>query len=124
MHILDSSIIIELLGGSELGRRVLSAINEEHLAATAISMVEVLEGTKGKIDIAAVSFFDSIPVLSLDAESAIECIKIQKILKNNGSPLSRTDLFIAGICKRHDATLVTCDNDFKNINNLKVILIE
>lgn len=65
MHILDSSIIIEILGGSELGRKALSAINEEHLATTAISMVEVLEGTKGKIDIAAVSFFDSIPVLSL-----------------------------------------------------------
>jgi len=124
MHILDSSIIIELIGGSELGRKAITAINEEHLATTVISMVEVLEGTNGKIDIAAASFFDSIPILSLDIESAIECIKIQKALKRNGTPLGRADLFIAGICKKNDATLVTCDNGFKKVNNLKIALID
>lgn len=60
----------------------------------------------------------------LDAESAIECIKIQKALKKDGIQLSRTDLFIAGICKRHDATLITCDKDFKKVNNLKIALID
>lgn len=124
MYILDSSIIIEVLGGSELGRKALAATNEGHVATTAICMVEVLDGTNGKAAIAAASFFDSLQILSLDTEAAIECIKIQKALKKDGNPISKTDLFIAGICKRHEATLITCDNDFKRINNLKMILIE
>jgi predicted nucleic acid-binding protein len=119
MFILDSSAIIELIAGSILGKKVNDAVGNNQLATTTISLVEVLTGIRGKAVVPALAFFDAVEVLAFDKKSALETVWIEKELRRNGNMIGRSDIFIAGICKRYDYMLVTCDKDFNKVKSIK-----
>ena len=123
MYILDSSAIIELLAGSPLGGKIVTLVGDEPLATTVISFVEVMTGVKGKKEDAATQFFQSVPVFTLNGEAAKQCVLIQERLKEHGKPMEHSDLFIAGICKQNNLSLVTCDKDFIIVKELNVLLV-
>ena len=47
---------------------------------------------------------------------------IYKALKSSGKMINELDILIAGICEANDELLITFDNDFKRIADLKVYL--
>lgn len=124
MHLLDSSAIIELLSGSERGKNIAKAVENETTISSVFCVHEVLAGSKGKENIRARIFFDQIQVYGFTRKSAEKSIEIEKELRNSGKMLGRTDIFIAAICKEQSLTLVTCDKGFKAIKGIKVICIE
>ena len=120
MIILDSSAIINLLRGTEKGKTIKNALKNENYATTAFCVHEVLIGSEEKE--ALMSFFKSISVLSFDAEASFKSIEIENTLRKKGKLIGKIDLFIASICVVHNMQLMTTDNDFKNIPDLKLLL--
>ncbi|HLC65066.1 MAG TPA: PIN domain-containing protein [Candidatus Nanoarchaeia archaeon] len=123
MYVLDSSAIIELLSGTSLGKKVNDFVGDAPLAATSISISEVVSGAKGKAFEAALGFFNSVLILDFDKESAFESVEIENALRKAGRLIERTDIFIAAICRKHDLWLVSCDPDFTNVKSIKTKII-
>ncbi|MBS3137737.1 PIN domain-containing protein [Candidatus Woesearchaeota archaeon] len=124
MYLLDTSALIELSYGTELAYKIKELIGQEYTVITTISIEEFLVGIdETKFDI-ALSVFGAFHVYALDIESAIESAKIERELKKNGKIIQRSNIFIAGICKRHNLELITCDEDFLRITSLRVRVIK
>ena len=123
MYLLDSSAIIELLAGSERGRKIKDLIGEDVLVSTAISLVEVLSGTQGNMATTASQFFKAIDSLPFDREAASESLEIERHLREHGKPAEWSDVFIAGICKKHRITLVTCDTGFRHMPMIEAKIV-
>ena len=62
-------------------------------------------------------------ILSFGQSDAEISSSIEKRLLKQGSPINKVDIFIAGICMAHDATIITLDRDFKKVIGLKVVEI-
>ena len=124
MYVLDSSSIIEILRDSEKGKKIIQEVKEEDVTSTTICEVEVLIGTKGKTEEYARKLFSEMYIFEFTKSAAKKSIDIAKELKREGKSLVGADIFIAGICKEQDATLVTCDKGFKEIKGLKVLYID
>lgn len=123
MYLLDSSAIIELLGGTERGRKIRDLIGEEMIVATAISLVEVLSGARGSMTMVASHFFKTVELLPFDREAASESLDIEQQLRKLGRPVERVDILIAGICKKHRIPIVTCDSGFTHMSMIDVRVI-
>lgn len=123
MYLLDSSAIIELLGGTPRGRKIEQLVGKIPLATTTISFVEVISGMKGNAIVGALEFFNSIVVFDFDKAAANECIWIDKELRGIGQLIGKSDLYIAGISRKNKFPLVTCDNDFKRIKSITCYVI-
>ncbi|MDP3728156.1 MAG: type II toxin-antitoxin system VapC family toxin [bacterium] len=124
MYCLDSSAIIEILKSSEKGEKIAQLIKDEDLCSTTICEVEVLIGTKGRIERYAQELFKTIYIFEFTKEAAKKSIETGKELQKEGKTLIGADLFITGICKEQNLTLVTCDKGFKDLKSIKVICIE
>ncbi len=124
MFLLDTSAIIELSYGTELAYKIKELIGEEYTVVTTISVEEFLVGIDETMFDTALTIFGAFHVYPLDIESAIESAKIERELKKSGRMIQRADIFIAGICKKYNLELITCDEDFLRIKSLKVRLIK
>jgi len=56
-------------------------------------------------------------------EEAEQCVTVQKQLKQEGKMMAKSDLFIAGISKQNNLSLVTCDTDFLHVKDISVLLV-
>ena len=52
--------------------------------------------------------------------AALKSANIYKALKSSRKTINELDILIAGICEANDELLITFDNDFKRITDLKV----
>src|SRR3990167_9739494 len=119
MFILDTSILIELLHGTQIGRQISEEIKEE-VATTVFSIYELKKGErKNEAEIIDL-FLSNIKVLDFGVLAARESSKIEKELSEKGKLINRVDIFIASICNVEQAKLITLDKDFKKISSLKV----
>lgn len=117
MYILDSSAIIEILKGTEIGAEIINIIGDESTVATAFSVHELLIGAKAREIEKIQKFFSEIIIMHFDKEAAIKSVEIEKEKR-----IEESDIFIAPICISHNAVLVTLDKDFENIKDLKLRL--
>ncbi len=121
MIVLDSSAIIDLFLGTELGKKVKAKIGQESIAVTSISVHEVLVGYKDKEVVT--NFFKSVTVISFDEQASYKSCELDEVLKKKGKPIAKLDLFIASICMHHNLSLITTDKDFKEVEGLTFIHI-
>lgn len=124
MIILDSSAIIELIKGTEQGKEIVKLIEHETVGITTMSINEVLLGAKDKYKLFLKEFFKSVHIFPFDEEAAYKSIDVEESLKKKGRPIGKIDILIAATCINYGIPLITCDKDFTNIQELKVILIE
>lgn len=121
MIVLDSSALIHLLRGTEKGKEIKKTLENEIYATTSFSVHEVLIGSREKEVL--MGFFKSIPILPFDLESSLKTVEIENTLKKKGKLMAKIDLFIASICVAHNLSFITTDCDFKNISELKAIIM-
>jgi len=120
MIVLDSSALIHLLSGTDQGKTIRQSLGPEAMAATSISVHEVLIGTKEKEKALVEDFFKGITIIPFDAEASYMSIQVQSGLRRKGKMLAKLDLFIASICVLHNLKLFTTDSDFKSVDGLVV----
>ena len=123
MFILDSSAIIEILNGTDIGENLANELKDGIVSTTVFSLYEILFGAKQKETTKINDFFESITVLNFENSAAKESSNIERDLAKKGELINKVDIFIASICKSNDGTLITGDKDFKKILNLKIKLI-
>lgn len=66
------------------------------------------------------SFFHDFPLLALNHFAAEHYAEIRLTLKQKGRPIPDNDMWIAAICRAHDATLLTFDRHFAEVPGLQV----
>jgi len=124
MAVLDSSAIIHVLGGTTQGKIILDKFGDQAQAITAVSMNEVLVGEQQQRAARIREFCQGFEILPFDAKAALKSVDIELTLRKKGKPIGKMDLFIAATCIANDLPLITSDRDFKNVEGLRVLLIE
>src|SRR3990172_10872842 len=116
MHVLDSSAIIESMQQGPLAKKVAHVVGEEQLVTTSICMHELLLGAHSEMEqFVLEKIFSTMRILEHDSQAARFSSRIERELVSNGAKIGGRDCLIAGICKAHNAELVTLDNDFARI---------
>ena len=120
MFILDTSAIIEIINGTQNGKRILNETIGEMIFTTCFSVYEINLGAKQKEIPFIEDLFENLEVLNFDYIQAKESANIYKKLSIKGIIVNEIDIFIASICLLNNMTLVTTDKDFLRIPNLKI----
>ncbi len=117
--ILDTSILIEVLGNNTAVQEKLEIIGEQ-IATTTITEYELLKAPKSN---EALGSLDIMNVYAFDSVSAGRSAKIFKELKKKGRMINELDILIAAIAIAHDELLVTRDKDFEEVEGLKLLIM-
>ena len=126
MKILDSDFLIAVLN-KEASSEKLEELKKsnEMIATTIFNKQEVLFGIffeeKKKDYEVTQQLLNSLTTIGYDDESMRESVKASVYLYKKGLPIGVIDEMIAGICLRHNATIVTRNTEhFSRIPNLKI----
>ena len=128
MAVLDTTFLIDLLRGKDNVSQLLEELDttESILAVGAPSAMELWAGAiladasekeKKKVS----QLLDSLQVYALDLASAKEAGDIEAQLIKDGSIIQAEDIMIAGIARMHGEKVVTRDNGYARIPNLRVL---
>lgn len=117
--ILDTSILIEILGNNVQLQEKLEKINEQ-IATTVITKYELLKAPR---EDSAKALLNSLKIYDFEERAAERSAKIFKELKKNGKMINELDILIASIVIANDEMLITKDSDFKNVDNLKLLVL-
>jgi len=128
MKCLDSSFIIDFLFEVKEAVELFKKIKDDRIFTTSISEYEVLVGayledySTKKIE-KIVSFFNAIPVLNFDTNSALMASQIASDLIKKGKTIEDEDCLIAGVIFSNDCNEIVTKNikHFERIPELKVL---
>ena len=130
MICLDTNAAIALLErvGSPVHARLKSALRSgETVVVSSVVVFELANGAarSGRPDANARRIGEflagEIPVLSLDADDAVEAGRIRADLRRAGTPIGPYDILIAGQARRRNAVLVTANNrEFERVAGLRL----
>jgi len=123
VFVLDTSAILEIIHGTDAGKRVVSVITENAAFTTPFSVYEVLMGERHYETPKIKEFFSSAKTISFGDEAAAKAVEIAIALTKSGNLVNKIDIFIAAICMMNDGTLITRDRDFRRIHGLKCEVI-
>jgi tRNA(fMet)-specific endonuclease VapC len=124
MIVLDSSAVISLLQGRKEGERIKENIANEAVGISAISVHEIMLGARGQEARQFDEFLNAVHVLPFDVEVARKSVAVEQALARKGKPIGKLDTFIAATCITHNLPLLARDKDFKNVDGLRVLLVE
>ncbi len=117
--ILDTSILIGILGNNQALQEKLERIGEP-IATTAITKYELLKAPKEND---AKEMLGSMNLYDFDSIAAERSSRIFKGLKKKGKMINELDILIASIAITHDELLITRDKDFKRVEYLKLLVL-
>lgn len=124
MILLDTSAVIELLEGTTKGQKVQNLIKDDAVCISSITLNEFLIGCNDKQRDIFQNFVASLEVFSFDSDAAYKSELVEKSLIRRGKIIGKMDIFIASICLVHEIPIITADKDFKNVDKLKVFLVD
>lgn len=121
---LDTSIAIAHLEGEASVAEEID--NSEQVGLPAPALGELYYGAKKstravsnlqKID----NLLTMLPVADVDATTAAHYGAIKDELRAKGKPIPENDLWIAALCRQHDAGVATRDHHFDHVDGLTVL---
>lgn len=120
--LLDTNIVIAILNRE--------AAVTEHLRDTTVFLSSVVLGelyfgarksAKSKENLQLIDgVIRNYPVLVCDAEIARHYGEVKHHLRTKGRPIPENDIWIAALAKQHDLTLVSRDEHFGEVSDLRV----
>ncbi|MGD0729015.1 MAG: type II toxin-antitoxin system VapC family toxin [Candidatus Micrarchaeaceae archaeon] len=117
--LLDTSILIDILDGNSTIKSNLKQLNERSFTSV-ISKYELLKAPKEE----DVKFLlNTMEIYDFEERAAERSARIFKDLKKKGKMINELDILIAAIAIANDELLVTRDNDFKNIEQLRLLVL-
>lgn len=125
-YCLESSFIIDLLGGKKNAVQAYEKIKNFPLAITAIASVvlfEILRGREQKPD--KIKKFEQfrrkLVVLPFGEKEAEEANRIERAIHQKGQTISSLDLLIGATAKTNNSILVSNDKGYKKVVGLRVL---
>lgn len=122
-YVLDASVIIDLIYNSDRVQKIKDKLKDELLMTTAPTLHEVLEGANEKQQFIIKNLLEGMTVLPFTQNEAVISADIAQTLAREGKTINKIDLLVSGICIAHDAIIVSFDNDFNRVKNLKILEI-
>ena len=125
MLFLDTSAWIEYFIGSTKGLKIKDILeSEEEIATPIIVLIELSckahkENTDFKIQMNFIK--QNSAVLNLNEEILSNVGEVYVEMKRKSKKTSLADAIIASMAKIQNAVLITCDSDFKDLQNVKII---
>ena len=121
--LLDTNVIIALFAKEPVVHERLS--NADEVFVPCIALGEMFFGAykslRIKENLARINeFVLNSTVLACDTDTAKKYGDIKNQLKEKGQPLPENDIWIAAVAQQYDLTLITRDNHFHIIENLKI----
>jgi predicted nucleic acid-binding protein len=124
MIILDTSIVIEYLKGTDKIVEMIRAYStEEGIGITYITEYELLKYSDKKTDILT-EFLQNISVIYPNEDSASRSAQIFRKLRDSGNLINENDILIVGIASGNTNKLITLDSDFKKIDDESITVLE
>jgi tRNA(fMet)-specific endonuclease VapC len=122
-YCLDTNIVISLFAGDKNILAKLVPVNEVFISNTvlgelyygALKSVRIDDNLKRVND-----FATGCTILTCDAETAEEYGRIKAELSRKGKMVPENDIWIAAVTRQYDLTIVTKDEHFSFIENLKM----
>jgi len=129
MILLDADVIIELERQNEKIIAELEKLQAEHAEMFAISPAVYAEVYYGNLAVpekaAKVNILlEKFKTLPFNEDSAKIFAKIKFLLDKKGTPIPISDLITASVALEHDSILVSKDEHFKRVPNLKLISLK
>ncbi|MDQ2860432.1 MAG: PIN domain-containing protein [Pseudomonadota bacterium] len=102
--------------GSHVGELVRAIDGGETIITTGLVLQELLQGFSGpRARDQIVERFSALPLLVPDRRDHIEAADLRNICGRAGVQAGTIDALLAELCIRHDLTMLSTDNDFRDI---------
>lgn len=124
--LIDTNILIDFFKGNQV---IKTKLAQEEVLVPSIVIGELFYGAyssgvlanKKKRLAEVTTFIDSYPVLELGKTTAQYYGNLKSQLKSSGTPIPENDLWIAALALEHGIVLVTSDQHFDYIKDLKTV---
>lgn len=122
-NVLDTNIIIDLFRGDEKTKSFLTNFDFEIPIFVVGELFYGAENSlkKEKHFEQIKKFVENVSIINSTEETAKIYASIKSLLKQQGKPIPENDIWIAAISIENDKSLVTNDQHFSLIKNLKII---
>jgi predicted nucleic acid-binding protein len=120
----DTDVLIEYLRGTPPFAELISEyIETDSLQTSCVSCFELLVGAReNKRGERVRRFVQSLPVVSLDRESAVRAAAVRQGLEDQGEAIGMADSLIAGIAIANDLELLTRNRKhFAKVEGLRLV---
>ncbi len=124
MACLDTSVVISILKGDDSVRKIVEAYRgREDITTTIITEYELLKHESMIKREIAQELINSMLIYNFDSISAVEAARLFRELTRTGKPINENDILIAGIAIANNELLITRDGNFKNIKDIRILVI-
>ncbi|MBI4919296.1 type II toxin-antitoxin system VapC family toxin [archaeon] len=124
MRVFDSSALIDLLDQTPRGKKIEKILGYDLVRVTHITVHEILVGAKNNLEKELLkALLKNFVLLDFGFKEAEISAELEIGLNKENKKMNDADLFIASICISNEASLVTCDADFKKIKGLDLVFI-
>jgi len=115
--IVDTSVLIDYLKGSEkYAEEITSLLEKNHAITTGIIIAELLQGIKNPKEEQNISeLMAAIETLEISTELWIKAGRLSSSLRKKGINLPLTDVAIATLALEHNLHILTIDKHFEQI---------
>ncbi len=120
-HLLDTNLVIGLLGGNEEAKRRMERVEEAFVSSIVIGELffGAYKSARPDENVAKVlDFAGSLPVLECNSGTARYYGQIKSGLYGKGRPIPENDIWNAAIARQHGLTILSRDEHFKGIPEL------
>jgi tRNA(fMet)-specific endonuclease VapC len=121
-YLLDTNIVIAVFNGDALLQRRVTTTPEVYISI--VTLGELFYGAHNsqrvqenvdRID----DFASSTTILDCDSRTALQYGSLKSILPKQGTPIPENDIWIAALAAQHDLALVTRDQHFSVIKDVR-----
>jgi predicted nucleic acid-binding protein len=89
---------------------------DETIVTTGLVLQEILQGFSGpKASAEILDRFSAVPLLVPDRDDHIQAADLRNRCRRAGIQIGTIDALFAELCIRHDLTMLSADNDFKDV---------
>lgn len=123
-YVIDSSVWIEYVSGSEKAIKIIDIIEHEFIATSIIAIAEIADKFErdGKSFLPVLTFLQSrSTILPLGIQLCLEAARIKQKIRNHHSKFGLVDAIHLATALEEEAVLVTADKDFAGIENVIII---
>jgi|GEM_PF-2462600 len=122
-YLLDSSAILNILEGSAEGRKAAGILRGNEVVTSIVCYCEVLNKASREKQSAAEAFLSKVPVFPVSLADGYEARKIADSCRKDGNYVPTLDCIIAATAKNNNATVVTMDDDFARMAEVRKVVI-
>jgi predicted nucleic acid-binding protein len=95
------------------------ALDAGAVYATGLVLQELLQGfPKASAQKQIIQRFAPLPLLVPDRDDHIQAAELRNTCRNSGLQIGTMDALLAALCVRHELTMLTTDNDFRNVGTV------